>query len=65
MSNSFSGAPTMTCRDCGHVVEVYYDDEPYLKGDDPRLCPHMTDDDARSVEGLRHGDACRPRCGHD
>lgn len=56
--------PTMTCTDCGHVVVVYYDNEPYVTGDDPRLCQHMTDDDALRIETLRMGDACRPGCGH-
>jgi hypothetical protein len=65
MSNNFLGPPTMTCRDCDHVIEVYYDDEPYLTADDQRLCQHMTDDDARRLEVLRLGDACRPNCGHD
>jgi hypothetical protein len=64
MSNNFSGPPTMTCRDCGHRIDVYYDDEPYLTADD-RFCEHMTDDTARRVEGLRLGDACSPTCGHD
>lgn len=47
------GPQTMTCRDCGHVVEARITDAPYLDIDDPRLCGHLSESDVSALEGLR------------
>lgn len=49
----FSGPQTMTCRNCGHVVEARLSDAPYLRVDDPRLCGHLSESNVSALEGLR------------
>lgn len=48
----WDGPQTMTCRDCGHVIEARITDDPYLQLDE-RFCEHMTEGDVSRVEGLR------------